>query len=173
MRGVNYIASGLEVFQQLTKLSIGKVYRKKRMVKALEKAPNLSSLTLENSNLPFETLIQVKDLTLSYCNHFTEFPATLIQLKSLEIDDCRELVSFPAFLPSLQHLTIEESYKLPMLQLFGDSKSPPLNIVKISKCNSLKEIQITRRINKLLIEQCPSANEISGREFVGSLVAKP
>jgi hypothetical protein len=177
MRGVEDINDGLEVFQQLMKLTVGKVSSPERIIEALEKAANLSSLTLDDSNLPFETLIQVKDLTLESCfdfqfastlQSFAEFPSTLIQLKSLKIVNCHGLMSFPAFLPSLQNLTIEGADKLPLLQLFGEVSSPLLNMVNISRCAILKEIRITRRIDKLVIETCKGL-KISGKEFVRSI----
>jgi hypothetical protein len=169
MRGVDLIDSGFKVFQQLTRLKIGKVSPKKRIVRALEKAVNLTYLTLEHSNLPINTLVQVKDLTLEYCKHIAEFPATLIHLKSLKIKGSR-ITSFPAFLPSLLELILDGLHKLLLLQIFGECNTPALNNVKISCCGILSEIQITRRINKLSIEACPDLDEISGKEFVVSLV---
>jgi hypothetical protein len=170
MNLVDRIESGFEVLQQLTKLSIGNVVDMERTVKALEKAPSLSSLTLNSSELPFDTLIQVKDLTLNY-SAITEFPSTLIHLNSLKMVFCHYFMSFPTFLPCLQFLEIEGSNKLSLLRfLDGEANSRPLNHVKISHCAGLKEIQISRRISSLDISRdCQSLKEISGKEFVRSL----
>jgi hypothetical protein len=171
MRGVENIESGYEVFQKLTKLSIGNVNvrNEKHIIEALEKAVNLTSLTLYCSNLPFETLTQVQNLTLNECEHLTEFPATFVPLKSLEIASCRGLVSFPVILPSLQDLSIYGSGKLPLLQVFAEPNCPLLDNVNISMCAILEEIQITRRITKLVIEQCRGLRKISAKEFVRSM----
>jgi hypothetical protein len=169
MIGVKETESGFEVFQQLTRLSIGKVIHKNQTIQALEKAPFLSSLSLSYSNLPIESLSQVKDLTLECCGELIEFPATLIHLQSLKLGFCRNLESFPAFLPSLQLLHIGGSDKLSLLKVCGQPSSPAINEVKISRCMRLKEIQIGRRITSLQIQGCRNLEEISGKELVRSL----
>jgi hypothetical protein len=169
MSGVEGIESGFEVFHQLKKLTIGKVIHINLTIQALEKAPALSCLTLSFSNLPIDSLTQVKDLVLWYCQVLTEFPATLIHLRSLKISGCNNLESFLAFLPSLQILHIHGENKLSLLKIFGESNSSPVNEVKISHCSGLTEIQISRKITSLGIQGCDNLKGISGKELVRSL----
>jgi hypothetical protein len=170
MSGVEGIESGFgNIFQQLKKLRIGKVIHRHQIIQALEKAPFLSSLTLFNSNLPIDSLSQVKDLVFWYCLDLTEFRATFIHLRSLKISGCRNLESFPAFLPFLQLLYIGGSDKLSLLKIFGDPNSPPINQVEISHCSLLTQIQITRKITSLEILKCRNLKEICGKELIRSL----
>jgi hypothetical protein len=179
MTGVKGIVSGFETLQQLTKLAIGEVNRKEQTIQSLEKAVSLTSLTLDGSNLSFDSLVQVEDLTLQRCNSVIGFPSTLTRLQSLEMEGCKKLESFSAFLPALQFLLINGSNKLPLLKIPGEpdnsssspsplSDSPPINFVKISHCVNLRSIQITRRINSLTVKSCQSLKEVSGKEFVRS-----
>jgi hypothetical protein len=146
MIGVEGIESGFEVFELLTKLTIGKVNNRKKTVHSLEKASFLSTLTLRDSNLPIDSLTQVNELFLINCDRPEVFPITCIQLKSLKFVDCKALVSFPAFPPCLQFLDIEGCSELPLLKIFGEPSSPCINRVKIARCAELKRIHITRRI---------------------------
>jgi hypothetical protein len=108
----------------------------------------------------------VKSLTLWKCDVLIHFPATLIHLKSLKMMYYQSLVWFPVFLPSLQVLDIVGCNKLPVLKIFGERHCPPVNYVMISRCNALKEIQISRRITSLTIRDCQNLKDISGKEFV-------
>jgi hypothetical protein len=172
MKGVSMVESGFEVFEQLTRLSIGKVNYWKRTTQALEKALFLSSLTLDGSNLPIEGFTQVQDLTVQNSSMLIEFPATLIHLKSLILQRCMVLVSFPSYLPSLHVLVIEGSDELSQLNIFGNPDSSHLTSVSVSYCRGLKEIRITRRISSLDILACPNLIEISGKDLVRSLKDK-
>jgi hypothetical protein len=172
MKGVSMVESGFEVFEQLTRISIGKVNYWERTTQALEKALFLSSLTLDGSNLPIEGFTQVQDLTVRNSTMLIEFPATLIHLKSLILQRCMVLVSFPSFLPSLHVLVIEGSDELSQLNIVGNSDSSPLTSVSVSYCRGLKEIQMTRRISSLDILSCPNLIEISGKDLVRSLKDK-
>jgi hypothetical protein len=178
MIGVTGIESGFEVLQQLTKLTIGDVggKNKKRIVEAIEKAPFLFTLNLYDSTLPISSFIQVQRLTLEYCDKIAEFPTTLIQLKTLRIVNCNNLKSFSALLPALQILVIDGSNKLSLLKIC-DGEPPgnhyaPLKCVKLARCISLKEIQITRRILSFDIRNCQNLKEISGKEFIRQFTDK-
>jgi hypothetical protein len=181
MTGVKGIVSGFETFQQLTKLTIGEVNRKEKTIQSLEKAVSLTSLTLDGSNLSFETLVQVEDLTLQRCNSVIEFPSTLTRLQSLEVEYCKKLESFPSFLPSLTVLIICGCNKLPLLKISGEpnnsstvfnsssvSDSLPVNFVSVSHCANLRSVQINRRINSLTVKSCQCLKDVSGKEFVRS-----
>jgi hypothetical protein len=145
---------GMEIIQQLQTLRVGQGYFL-HSGWSDTKQTNATKI----SNIYFSELTNLATLELHDCTSLTEFSFTSMKLRSLTIERCYDLVSIPALPPLLGHLRIHNCSSLKGLVLTGNDISPVYH-VELFRCESVKKIEIHRKVFYMKLERCDSLKRL-------------
>jgi hypothetical protein len=155
------VDSGIEIFKKLKKLRLCEVI--------LEEAEREDH---SSASLSWNHFTNVRELALHNCN-FSSFPAvSFTQLRSLTLND-KNLVHLLELPPSLGYLHLKTCSQLTTVRLPEIINNKyPLYFAEISKCHSLKEVRVARKISQLTVVNCNELSIMVVDSQVGYLVTR-